>query len=200
MTEQYDLIANGTGTGASGAAAVGRKAGWKVAVVDNLPFGGTCALRGHLPNEVQVGEAQALDHPPRVRGKGIGGEEPSIVWNELIEFERTFTEPVLAMRGADYAKDGIDAYHGRARFRGPRSIEVGGEVLEGRFILIATGAVTMRLGIPGEEHLLTSTGFLELDRLPRKIVDDVCLPVRGLGHRFDVVTKTLSFGPSACCA
>ena len=43
-------------------------------------------------------------------------------------------------------------------------------MLEGRFILIATGAVPMRLGIPGEEHLLTSTGFLELDRLPGKIV------------------------------
>lgn len=79
MTEQYDLIAIGTGTGASSAAAVCRKAGWKVAVVDNLPFGGTCALRGCLPKKVLVGVAQALDHPPRMRGKGIGGGEPGIV-------------------------------------------------------------------------------------------------------------------------
>lgn len=72
------------------------------------------------------------------------------------------------MRGADYAKDGIDAYHGLARFRGLGSIEVGGEVQDGRFVLIATGAVPMRLGIPGEEHLLTSTGLLGLDQLPRR--------------------------------
>lgn len=170
MTKQYDLIAIGTETGASGAAAICRKAGWKVAVVDNLPFGGTCALRGRLLKKVLVGVAQALDHSRRMRGKGIGGGEPGIVWNELIEFKRTFTEPVPAMRKADYAKDGIDAYRGRARFRGPRLIEVGGEVLEGRFVLIATGAVQMRLGIPGEEHLLSSTGFLELEQLPRKIV------------------------------
>ena len=169
-------------------------------MVDNLPFGGTCALRGCLPKELLVGEAQALDQSSRMRGKGIGGEEPGIVCNELIEFKRTFTEPVPAMRGANFAKDGIDTYHGRARFRGSRSIEVGGKVLEARFILIATGAVTMCLGSPGEEHLLTSTGVLELDRLPRKFVDAVCLPVRGLGHRFDVVTRTLSFGPSASCA
>lgn len=39
-----------------------------------------------------------------------------------------------------------------------------------RFILIAVGAVPMRLGIPGEEHLITSTEFLELDQLPKKIV------------------------------
>ena len=170
MTHPYDLIAIGTGTGASGAAAICRKAGWKVAVVDHLPFGGTCALRGCLPKKVLVGVAQALDHSRRMRGRGIGGGEPSIAWNALIEFKRTFAEPVPAMREADYAKDGIDQYHGRARFRGPRSIEVGDQVLEGRFVLVATGAAPMTLGIPGEEHLLTSTGFLDLDRLPRRIV------------------------------
>lgn len=170
MIKRYDLIAIGTGTGASGVAAACRKAGWKVAVVDNLPFGGTCALRGCLPKRVLVGVAQALDQARRLRGKGIGGGEPGIAWNELFEFKQTFAEPVPPTREAEFAKDGIESHRGRARFRGPRSIEVGGDVLEGRFILVATGAVPMHLSIPGEEHLLTSTGFLELERLPQKIV------------------------------
>ncbi|MBC7604650.1 MAG: hypothetical protein H7255_18580 [Ramlibacter sp.] len=67
MTKPFDLIA--TGTGASGAAASCRKAGWKAAVVDNLPFGGICALRGCFPKEVLVGVAQALDRTRRTRGK-----------------------------------------------------------------------------------------------------------------------------------
>ncbi len=170
MTKQYDLIAIGTGTGASGAAARCRAAGWKVAVIDYLPFGGTCALRGCDPKKILVGAAEAIDHSRRMRGKGIAGGEPGIAWNELIKFKRTFTEPVPAMKEKNFAKNGIDAYHGHAKFYGPRSVEVGGEVLEGRFILIAVGAVPMRLGIPGEEHLTTSTGFLELDRLPKKII------------------------------
>ncbi len=170
MTKQYDLIAIGTGTGASGAASQCRAAGWKVAVIDHLPFGGTCALRGCDPKKVLVGAAESIDHSRRMRGNGIGGGEPVIAWNELIKFKRTFTAPVPAMKEKNFAKNGIDAYRGRARFRGPRSVEVGGEVLEGRFILIAVGAVPMRLGIPGEEHLITSTEFLELDQLPKKIV------------------------------
>lgn len=170
MTNQYDLIAIGTGTGASGAAAICRKAGWKVAVVDNLPFGGTCALRGCIPKKVLAGAAQALDRTRRMRGKGIGGGEPDIAWNDLIGFKQTFTVPFPATREAAFAKVGIESYHGLARFRGPRSIEVGGEVLEGRFILIATGAVPMHLGIAGEALLLDSTGFLELQLLPAKIV------------------------------
>ena len=170
MTKRYDLIAIGTGTGASVAASQCRAAGWKVAVIDPLPFGGTCALRGCDPKKVLVGAAEAIDHSRRMRGKGIAGGEPAIAWNELIKFKRSFTEPVPPMKEKNFAKNGIDAYHGRAKFRGPRSVEVSGEVLEGRFILIAVGAVPMRLGIPGEEHLITSTEFLELDQLPKKIV------------------------------
>ena len=170
MTKQYDLVAIGTGTGASGVASRCRSAGWSVAVIDYLPFGGTCALRGCDPKKVLVGAAESIDHSRRMRGKGVAGGEPAIAWKELIKFKRTFTEPVPAMKENNFAKSGIDAYHGRARFLGPRSVEVGGEVLEGRFIVIAVGAVPMRLGIPGEEHAITSTQFLELDRLPKRIV------------------------------
>src|SRR5258708_18400365 len=105
-----------------------------------------------------------------MRGKGIAGGEPAIAWSELIKFKRGFTGPVPPMMEKSFAKSGIDAYHGRARFRDRRSVEVGGEALEGRFVLIAAGAVPMRLGIPGEEHLATSTDFLELDALPKRIV------------------------------
>jgi glutathione reductase (NADPH) len=46
MGKAYDLVVIGTGTAASVAAAQCRSAGWRVAVIDHLPFGGTCALRG----------------------------------------------------------------------------------------------------------------------------------------------------------
>ena len=51
----------------------------------------------------------------------------------------------------------------------PRTVAVEADELDGRFVLIATGAVPMRLGIAGEEHLATSTDFLEFDELPKRI-------------------------------
>lgn len=170
MAKNYDLVVIGTGTAASVAASRCRSAGWRVTVIDHLPFGGTCALRGCDPKKVLVGAAEANDHARRMRGKGVAGGAPAIAWSELMEFKRSFTEPVPPMKEKGFAKNGIDAYHGRARFRGPRSVDIEGEVLEGRFVLIATGAVPMRLGIPGKEHVVTSTEFLELDELPEKIV------------------------------
>ena len=170
MAKTYDLVVIGTGMAAQAAASRCRSAGWRVAVIDHLPFGGTCMLRGCDPKKVLVGGAEAIDHARRMRGKGVAGGHPAIGWSELIKFKRSFTEPAPAIVEKSFAKNGIDAYHGRARFRGPRSVEVAGEALDGRFVLIAAGAVPIRLGMPGEEHIITSTEFLELDQLPERIV------------------------------
>ncbi len=169
MAKGFDLIVIGTGTAATVAANRCRNAGWRVAVIDHLPYGGTCALRGCDPKKVLVGAAEALDHARRMRGKGLGGGEISIDWPALTAFKRSFTEPVPGMMEKSFQKEGIETYHGRARFVGPRSVEVAGETLEGRFTFIATGAVPVKLGIPGEERLISSTEFLELDELPPRI-------------------------------
>jgi glutathione reductase (NADPH) len=57
MTRKFDLVAIGTGSAASGVTSRCREAGWKVAIVDSRPFGGTCALRGCDPKKVLVGAA-----------------------------------------------------------------------------------------------------------------------------------------------
>lgn len=168
MAKTYDLIVIGTGTAASVAAAKCKAEGWRVAVIDYAPFGGTCALRGCDPKKVLVGAAEAVDHARRMQGKGVAGEV-SIDWPELMAFKRTFTEPVPEAREKSFAASGIDAYKGRARFTGEKSVEVNGDTLEGRFILIATGAVPIALGMPGEEHLATSADFLDLPALPKRI-------------------------------
>lgn len=167
--KSYDLVVIGTGTAAMVAAMRVRRKGWTVAVADVRPFGGTCALRGCDPKKVLVGGAAAMDHARRMRGKGIAGDV-HIAWRDLITFKRSFTDPVPKQREDMYAAKGIDAWHGGARFTGHNSIDVDGAVLAGRYILIAAGAEPVKLDIPGEEHLVTSEQFLELNGLPARIV------------------------------
>lgn len=170
MSKHYDLIAIGTGMAATTAAAKCRAAGWSVAIVDYQPFGGTCALRGCDPKKVLVGAAEIIDWVRRMQGKGVSERDLHIDWGALMAFKRSFTDPVPARIENSLEKQGIDVFHGRARFRGPSSLEVEGQLLEARHFLIATGAKPMRLGIPGEEHLITSDRFLELEELPQRIV------------------------------
>jgi glutathione reductase (NADPH) len=170
MTRKFDVIAIGTGSAASAVVSRCREAGWKVAIVDSRPFGGTCALRGCDPKKVLVGAAEAIDWTRRMKGRGIQAAKLQIGWPELMRFKRSFTEPVPKRREVEFAKVGIAAFHGRARFVGPTKVQVGEETLEGRYVVIAAGDVPSDLGIPGAEHLTTSDQFLELNELPRRIL------------------------------
>src|SRR6202043_4119618 len=163
-------IAIGTGSAASAVASRWREAGWEVAIVESRPFGGTCALRGCDPKKVLVGAAEAVDWTRRMKGKGIQAAKLQIDWSELMRFKRSFTEPVPGRREDGFAKAGISAFHGRARFAGPTTVQAGKETLEGRYVVIATGEVAADLEIPGAEHLTTSDQFLELNELPRRIL------------------------------
>ncbi len=165
----YDLVVIGTGTAAQVASGRVRNAGRSVAVIDHRPFGGTCALRGCDPKKMLVSGAEAVDMVRRMRGRGVDGEV-GIEWNDLIAFKRTFTDPVPKNREQSFAERGIDAFHGAARFTGTDTVEVNGQALKGRHILIASGARPAALGIPGEQHLTTSDEFMELTRLPERIV------------------------------
>jgi glutathione reductase (NADPH) len=169
MAKQYDLVIIGTGTASTVAALRARDAGWSVAVIDFRPFGGTCALRGCDPKKVLVGAAMVVDDARRLGSKGIAGDT-RIGWQELMAFKRSFTAPVTEHKERLYAEKDIAAFHGRARFTGNNTLDVEGEALEARFILIASGAEAVKLGIPGEEHLLGSEAMLELDTLPEHLV------------------------------
>jgi glutathione reductase (NADPH) len=170
MTRKFDVIAIGTGSAASAVASRCREAGWQVAIVDSRPFGGTCALRGCDPKKVLVGAAEAVDWTRRMQGKGIRAEKLQIDWPELMRFKRSFTEPVTKRREDEFTKAGIAGFHGRARFVAPTTVQVGEEILDGRFVVIAAGEAPANLEIPGAEHLTTSDEFLELNELPRTIL------------------------------
>lgn len=169
MTKKFDLIVIGTGSGGSTAAGKCANAGWDVAQIDSRPFGGTCALRGCDPKKILVGAAELMDWNQRMKGHGISGNI-AIDWQELMEFKRTFTEPVPGNREKGMKKLGITPFHGRAKFIDEQSLQVNGDTLKAKHILIAAGAKPAPLPIDGFEHLITSTEFLELKDLPETLV------------------------------
>jgi glutathione reductase (NADPH) len=170
MESRFDIVVLGTGAAATTVASTCREAGWQVAIIDSLPFGGTCALRGCDPKKVLVAAAEALDWARRMEGKGFQGDGLRLDWRELMRFKRTFTDPVPKSREEAFAQAGITAFHGRARFVGPTSIEINQQVLTSRHVAIATGAKPRKLDIPGEQYITTSDQFLDLDVLPQRIL------------------------------
>lgn len=167
--EHFDLVVIGSGAGGGTPATRCATEGWKVAIVDNQPPGGTCALRGCDPKKVLVEAASVADEHERMHGKGLGGEA-RVEWAELMRFKRTFTDPVSAQREMHYKSAGITFVAGHATFLDPETLSAAGRRLRARYIVVASGASPARLGVHGESNIIDSTGFLDLENLPDQVV------------------------------
>jgi glycine/D-amino acid oxidase-like deaminating enzyme len=84
VTDTYDLIVIGAGMAGLAAANKCASQGWRVAIVDELPYGGTCALRGCDPKKILRRGAEIIDSARLMRGKGIDDSGLSINWADLM--------------------------------------------------------------------------------------------------------------------
>jgi len=169
MEHRFDLVVVGTGV-TSAVASRCREAGWTVAVVDSNPFGGTCALRGCVPKKILVGAAEAVHSARDMADKGVPAGALAIDWPSLMRFKRSLVDPTTQRTEQAWAEMGVGLFHGRARFVGPTTLALGDDRLTGRHVLIAAGARPAPLAFSGSERLTSSTEFLDLDRLPPRVV------------------------------
>jgi glutathione reductase (NADPH) len=165
---QFDVLIIGSGAAGQTVAAQCGKAGKSVAVIDRLPFGGTCGLRGCIPKKLLLSAAEAVRGARNLKGKGVTGE-CAIDWPELMARKRAHIAPTPENHLKWMHDMGITTIDGAARFVSPDSLEVAGEVLGASAIVLATGARPMDLTIEGAELLLTSTDFLDLSAMPARV-------------------------------
>ncbi|MBA3800256.1 MAG: NAD(P)/FAD-dependent oxidoreductase [Geodermatophilaceae bacterium] len=170
MSEHFDLVVIGAGMAGVAAANKCAAQGWDVAIVDALPYGGTCALRGCDPKKILRRGAEIIDSARLMRGKGIDDADLSINWADLMKHKHGFTDPVPKSMEDGLTGNGVTTLHGQARFTGPRQLEIDRDPYDADRFLIATGARPRPLDFPGHEHLIDSTDFLDLESLPSRIL------------------------------
>lgn len=170
MSDRYDLVVIGAGMAGVSVANKCGAAGWRVAIVDELPYGGTCALRGCDPKKILRRGAEIIDAARLLHGRGIDAGNLAINWADLMRHKRGFTDPMPDNMEHGLQGNGVETLHGTAVFTGPRQLEVDGRPLTADRFLVATGARPRPLDFPGAEHLIDSTGFLHLDALPGRVV------------------------------
>lgn len=167
--DEFDLLVIGAGVAGVAAASACADGGWRVAITDPLPYGGTCPLRGCDPKKILRRGAEVVDAAERMSGRGIASV-PAIDWGDLVAYKRGYTDGIPRAMESSLRDAGVETLHERARFVAPDAVEIGGRRIRARRFLIATGARPRTLGIPGEELVTDSTGFMELDELPARIV------------------------------
>jgi glutathione reductase (NADPH) len=170
MSDTYDLIVIGAGMAGVAAANKCGAAGWRVAIVDALPYGGTCALRGCDPKKILRRGAEIVDAAWLMQGKGIDPDGLAINWSDLMAHKRGFTDPVPDKMEKGLTGNGVETLHGAARFTGTNTLEVDGKSYESRRFLVAAGAIPRPVTFAGADLMIDSTDFLNLDALPKRIL------------------------------
>jgi dihydrolipoamide dehydrogenase len=134
-----DLVVIGSGPGGYRAAVLGALRGLSVAIVERGEWGGTCLNRGCVPKKTWYETAQAAAANARYAARGLRGRlEPDLAqaWRHQHEVVRAVRESYV-----DYLRRlGVRAHAGAARFVDAHTIDVAGERLAARHVIVATGS------------------------------------------------------------
>ncbi|RYV50288.1 dihydrolipoyl dehydrogenase [Pengzhenrongella frigida] len=167
----FDIVVLGGGSGGYATALRGAELGLSVALVEGGKLGGTCLHNGCIPTKALLHAAELADNARE--GAHVGVHT---------------TLDRIDMTGVNAYKDGVVArlykglqglvksrkvtvFEGWGKLVAPDAVEVNGERITGRNIVLGTGSYARSL--PGLEiggRVITSDQALQLDYVPKSVV------------------------------
>ena len=190
---EYDIIAIGGGSG--GSATMNRAAmhGAKAAVIEGNIIGGTCVNVGCVPKKVMWYGAQVsetLKNYAADYGYTIG--ETSFDFKTLRKNREAYIERSRQAFSNNFNRNGIDYIEGYARFVDKNTVEVNGEQIRAKHIVIATGSYAFVPNIPGSELGGTSDDVFAWEELPESVsiigAGYIAVELAGVLHALGVKT------------
>ncbi len=171
MSDGYDVVVIGAGTGGYSAALRSAQLGKRVALVErDERLGGTCLLRGCIPTKALLRSAEVLDTVNRAAEWGITASgEPD--WISIVAFENRMVDKLVTGLTALVKHRGIDVVRGDARLAQGPAVEVDGRRLSAADVVIATGSAPKLLpGLTITGRIIASDQALWLPFIPASAV------------------------------
>ncbi len=170
----YDVIIIGSGPGGYVCAIRCAQLGLKTACVEGREtLGGTCLNVGCIPSKALLHATEMVHEAEENFSKmGIGVAKPKIDWSQMLAYKNDTIEANTKGIEFLFKKNKVDWLKGWGSIPEPGKVKVGDEVHEAKNIVIATGSEASSLpGVePDEKVIVTSTGALELGKIPKKMV------------------------------
>lgn len=190
---EYDYIAIGGGSG--GIASINRAAsyGQKCAIIEAKYLGGTCVNVGCVPKKVmwygaQIAEAINLYAPDY----GFDVTVNQFDFAKLRESREAYIDRIHQSYERVLGNNKVDVIRGFAKFVDAHTVEVNGELIKAKHILIATGGRPSHPNIEGAEYGIDSDGVFALKALPKRVAvvgaGYIAVELSGVLHSLGVET------------
>jgi pyruvate/2-oxoglutarate dehydrogenase complex dihydrolipoamide dehydrogenase (E3) component len=174
MPNQFDAIIIGMGQSGPSLAERFAREGLRVAVVERKDFGGTCVNTGCVPTKTLVASAYVAHMARRAPEYGVDIGGPIKVDMRRIKARK---DAIVAKsrNGVTDWMEGLantTVYRGHARFTGPKTVSVNGDVLAADRIVINTGGRAFVPPMPGLDRIpyLTNSSMMDVDFLPEHLL------------------------------
>ncbi|HSZ90117.1 MAG TPA: dihydrolipoyl dehydrogenase [Acetobacteraceae bacterium] len=174
MSDFFDVIIIGSGPGGYVCAIRAAQLGMKVACVEKrATLGGTCLNIGCIPSKALLQSSEEFHHAAHaLKDHGVLVDSVKL---DLARMQARKAEVVTAnVKGVEFLfrKNKVTWLKGTGRITAPGKVDVDGTAYDAKCVVIATGSESVPL--PGvevdEKQIVTSTGGLELDRVPGHFV------------------------------
>ncbi len=168
-----NLVVIGAGSAGLVSAYIAATVRAKVTLIEGERMGGDCLNTGCVPSKALIHAARLAAAARAAAAVGVSLGEPRVDFRAVMDGVHRAIAQVAPHDSVErYRELGVDVRRGHATIRSPWLVEVGGEAITTRAIIVATGAEPIVPDLPGlgAEDYLTSETLWSLQELPRRLV------------------------------
>ncbi|HKJ95484.1 MAG TPA: FAD-dependent oxidoreductase, partial [Gammaproteobacteria bacterium] len=169
MSNHYDLICIGGGSGGIATARRAAAHGARCAVIESSRLGGTCVNVGCVPKKVMWNAAHAAEGLTHARDYGFDLAVHGHDWGTLVERREAYIRRLNDIYARNLEKSGAEWIRGHARFTDAHTVDVDGELYTADRFVVAVGGRPVLPDLPGAELGIDSDGFFALTARPGRV-------------------------------
>lgn len=169
----YNLLVIGAGAGGLVTSYIAAAVKAKVALIEKHKMGGDCLNSGCVPSKALIRSARFAAEQRRAGELGFNPNQTSADFTAVMERVARVIKEVEPHDSIErYQGLGVECIQGEARLVSPWEVEVNGQRLASRHIVLATGARPLVPELPGLDQVpwLTSDTLWQLRTAPRQLL------------------------------
>ena len=168
-----NLIVIGAGSGGLVSSLIAAAVKSKVTLIEKHKMGGDCLNTGCVPSKALIRSASFYHQISRAQEFGFTSASAEFDFANIMERVQRVIKTVEPHDSVErFTELGVDVIEGEAKILSPYSVEVNGQTLTTKNIIIATGARPFVPPIPGIEKInyLTSDTVWNIRTLPKRLL------------------------------